>query len=72
MVFEKLLARVEPEKQKFVKAVADKVRDNGHGFEEMLREREAGNGKFAFLRNVEVRTPVIQRLCIHAEQIFNR
>jgi U2-associated protein SR140 len=63
-VLEKILTRIEPEKQKFVKAVADKVRDNGHGFEEMLREREAKNGKFAFLRDVDVSLAVRKFTCI--------
>jgi U2-associated protein SR140 len=44
------------EKEKFVRAVADRVRAHGNRFEQVLRDREKGNEKFAFLRNVDVRT----------------
>lgn len=42
------------EKEKFVRAVADRVKKHGFKFEEVLRERERDNPKFAFLRNVDV------------------
>ncbi|BGP49087.1 hypothetical protein JCM10450v2_004966 [Rhodotorula kratochvilovae] len=35
----------------FLVAVAKKVRDNGSAFEEVLREKEAANARFAFLRD---------------------
>jgi U2-associated protein SR140 len=51
---EKLLTKIGPEKEKFVRAVAARVQQHGAKFEEVLREREAKNEKFAFLRDVEV------------------
>lgn len=44
------------EKEKFVRAVADRVKAHGNRFEQVLRDREKDNEKFAFLRNVDVRT----------------
>jgi hypothetical protein len=49
-----MLTKIGPEKEKFVRAVAARVQQHGLKFEEVLREREAKNEKFAFLRDVEV------------------
>lgn len=38
-----------------MKAVAKRVLDNGKGFEDLLREKEQNNPKFAFLFKDEVR-----------------
>jgi U2-associated protein SR140 len=42
------------ETEKFIAAVAEKVKSHGKEFEDVLREREGKNEKFAFLRNVDV------------------
>lgn len=51
---EKLVSKIGSEKEKFVRACADRVQQHGKGFEEMLRDREAKNEKFAFLRDVDL------------------
>ncbi|GAA5867123.1 hypothetical protein JCM8547_006246 [Rhodosporidiobolus lusitaniae] len=40
--------------EKFLETVAKKVRENGRAFEEVLRERERGNERFAFLKREEL------------------
>ncbi|GAA5909241.1 RRM and SURP domain-containing protein [Sporobolomyces salmoneus] len=40
--------------EKFLVTVANKIKDHGKGFEGVLREREKGNPKFAFLNNEEL------------------
>ncbi|RSH95364.1 hypothetical protein EHS25_000451 [Saitozyma podzolica] len=42
------------EQEKFVAAVANRVRDHGSQFEDVLRQREKDNPKFAFLFNEEL------------------
>jgi hypothetical protein len=37
-----------------VRAVADKVKQHGQGFENLLKEKEKGNDKFAFLFDAAV------------------
>lgn len=49
-----MLDKIGREKEKFIAAVAQKVRDHGAKFEDVLRDREAKNEKFAFLRNKDV------------------
>lgn len=48
------MAKVPLEQQKFIKAVAGRVREHGKGFEEVLKEREKENPKFVFLFKEEV------------------
>jgi U2-associated protein SR140 len=36
---------------KFLRTVADKVRNHGRSFEDMMREREKNNPRFAFFVN---------------------
>ena len=50
-----MLDKMGREKEDFIAAVAKKVRDHGAKFEDVLRDREAKNEKFAFLRNSDVR-----------------
>jgi hypothetical protein len=52
-----------PEKEKFVKHVAGKVKEVGYDFEDVLRNKERDNEKFAFLRNSEVSQDIISRFC---------
>ena len=52
---DKWLAKVPADQEKFIQAVADKMREHGSGFEDVLREREKENPKFQFLFNKEVR-----------------
>ena len=47
---------VDPETEKFIRTVALKVKDNGESFEDLLRERERSNPKFAFLFDTTVST----------------
>lgn len=54
MILDKMLGKMGREKEKFIAAVAQKVRDHGAQFEDVLRDREAKNEKFAFLRNMDV------------------
>jgi U2-associated protein SR140 len=42
-------ANVDPDAESFIRTVASKVREQGHQFEDVLRERENGKPKFAFL-----------------------
>jgi len=46
--------RIGPEKEKFIRAVAGRVKSHGYKFEDVLRDREKDNEKFAFLRSKEV------------------
>lgn len=41
--------------ESFLVTVARKVRDNGKTFEDILRDKERENHKFAFLRDDKVR-----------------
>ncbi|ODN91468.1 U2-associated protein SR140 [Cryptococcus wingfieldii CBS 7118] len=43
------LKTIPEEKAKFVKAVAERVREHGRGFEDVLREKEKDSEKFSFL-----------------------
>ena len=45
---------MDPETEKFIRTVALKVKENGDSFEDLLRERERANPKFAFLFNSAV------------------
>jgi hypothetical protein len=54
VILDKMLGKMGREKEKFIAAVAQKVRDHGAQFEDVLRDREAKNEKFAFLRNTDV------------------
>jgi U2-associated protein SR140 len=47
---------VSAEQEKFIKAVASKVKEHGQGFEDVLRDREKENAKFTFLFDAKVRT----------------
>lgn len=46
---EKWTAKVDADTQKFLRTVAEKVRDRGRGFEDTLRDNEKSNPRFAFL-----------------------
>jgi U2-associated protein SR140 len=54
IVLDKMLRTMGRETEKFIAAVAEKVKSHGKEFEDVLREREGKNEKFAFLRNVDV------------------
>ena len=54
---DKWLSKVPEEQAKFIRAVADKVRDHGRGFEDTLRERERSNPKFSFFFDDKVCSP---------------
>ncbi|KAJ9109859.1 hypothetical protein QFC19_001838 [Naganishia cerealis] len=54
VILDKILSQIGPEKEQFITAVAQKVRNHGSKFEEMLRDREGQNEKFAFLRNMDI------------------
>lgn len=54
MILDKMLRAMGREKEKFIAAVAEKVKSHGAQFEEVLRDREGKNEKFAFLRNMDV------------------
>ena len=41
--------------EKFLRTVAGKIREHGGDFEEVMRERERENSKFAFFRDEKVR-----------------
>lgn len=59
-LMDKLLARIDPENERFVRACAEKVAHHGRAFEDMLRTREVDNPKFAFLRDDQVRMETAQ------------
>ena len=51
------------EKEKFIKAVAERVKHYGYKFEDTLRDKERDNPKFAFLRNSDVSSGLMFRPC---------
>jgi U2-associated protein SR140 len=51
---EKWLAKVPDETEKFIRAVAAKVKEHGKGLEGMLKEKEKDNPKFSFFFQEEV------------------
>lgn len=51
-------SKVDPEAESFICTVANKVREQGQQFEDVLRERESGKPKFAFLWDERVSTHV--------------
>lgn len=59
------------EKEKFIAAVAQKVQDHGAQFEEVLRDREGKNEKFAFLRNMDVGPASLAQIVREAEPLHS-
>ncbi|WWD06619.1 hypothetical protein V865_004712 [Kwoniella europaea PYCC6329] len=51
---DKWLSGISEDQKKFIKTVAGRVKDNGRGFEELLRKKEKENPKFAFLVNEDL------------------
>jgi hypothetical protein len=47
--------KVTPERATFIQAVADRIKNHGAGFKNVLMEREVDNPQFSFLFNEEVR-----------------
>jgi U2-associated protein SR140 len=57
---------VDSEAQSFIRTVANKVREHGQQFEDVLRDRENGKPKFAFLWDEKVSTD----MQIQAEELM--
>nr|XP_019047928.1 U2-associated protein SR140 [Kwoniella bestiolae CBS 10118]OCF26858.1 U2-associated protein SR140 [Kwoniella bestiolae CBS 10118] len=51
---DKWLSGISEEQKKFIKTVANRVKDVGRGFEDLLRKKEKENPKFAFLVNEDL------------------